>query len=316
MKLTHLENNYINTELWDKCISNSVNGCVFAYSWYLNQSCPGWNALVNENYSIVMPLPNTKLWGTPIIYKPTFSTHLGIFSTQPFDNEVLKNFIASIPNEYKHVQLVLDKFNIGKIEISKNFGFEQTFELDLISNYQQIKELYNNFLKEKLEIIENSKLNMVGGIQLIDLLQLYVANPNFSSHKLNEAKLKQLRNIGLNCLRNNAGEIIGAYDSNNNLCAAAIFLSSHNKAHLVFHVQNKFALKNFVLDFLVDYFIKRHSEKNLTLSVPKICATGIDFQLFGAIPVSYPKLYINKLPVHLEIINFLTNNRMQNIIAF
>ena len=308
MKITHLENNFVNSELWDTCISNSVNGCVFAYSWYLNQSCPGWNALINENYTIVMPLPNIKLLGTPTIYTPTFSSHMGIFSTQPFEPNILNNFIKSIPNDYKHIDLTLDKLNFSKTDqTSKYLSFEQAYELDLIRNYQKIKNQYNNQLIEKLDIIENSKLNMVGGVQLIDLLQLYVANENYSSHKLNETKLKQLRNIGLNCLRNNAGEIIGAYDSNNNLCAAAIFLSSHNKAHLVFHAQNKYAYKNFILDYLIDYFIKRHSEKNLTLSINRFCSNGVDFKLFGGLLTSYPKLKINQLPSYLKIYNLLTN---------
>ena len=39
---------------WDKCISESSNGIVYAYAWYLDIVCEDWEAIVVNDYQIVV----------------------------------------------------------------------------------------------------------------------------------------------------------------------------------------------------------------------------------------------------------------------
>ena len=301
MNILHIPYNSIDPVRWDKCIEQSVNGCIFGYSWYLNHSCQAWSALVNDDYSIVMPLPYTTFWGLKTIQTPTFSAFLGVFSTKPLNETIMLDFIKAIPSEYKYLKLALNKLNNSSQLIDYFKVFENAYELDIIRNYSLLNENFTTAFKEKLLNSEDDTVNIVSGIQLIDLLQLYMSNTDLSNAKLRDFEVKQLRNIGLNAIRNGAGELIGAYDKDNMLCVAALFVSSHNKAHLIFFAQNIHAQKQNLIEQLVDFFIRKHSEKNITLSLPRTVYKQLDCSPFGAIHVQYPLLLVNRLPLHLRL---------------
>ena len=56
----YLKHHRIDKARWDRCISKAVNSRVYACSWYLDLVCPGWEALVEEDYTSVFPL--TSRW--------------------------------------------------------------------------------------------------------------------------------------------------------------------------------------------------------------------------------------------------------------
>ena len=73
----------INTTLWDASINASTNGLIYATSAYLDAMCnQQWCALVNDDYSTIMPLPNRRKYGINYIYQPAMTQQCGIFSTQ------------------------------------------------------------------------------------------------------------------------------------------------------------------------------------------------------------------------------------------
>ena len=51
-----LKHDKIDKVKWDNCISRSVNGHIYARSWYLNIVSPDWDALIEGDYEAVMPL--------------------------------------------------------------------------------------------------------------------------------------------------------------------------------------------------------------------------------------------------------------------
>jgi predicted aldo/keto reductase-like oxidoreductase len=61
------------------------------------------------------------------------------------------------------------------------------------------------------------------------------------------------------------GQIYGAYTRENTLCAAALFVWSHQKVFLLLFGFDKIGKKEQALEVLIDEFIKLHAEQNLTL---------------------------------------------------
>ncbi len=53
--IKYVSHEVIDREKWDKCIDNSTNGLVYAYSWYLDLICDEWNALIENDYESVFP---------------------------------------------------------------------------------------------------------------------------------------------------------------------------------------------------------------------------------------------------------------------
>ena len=78
--IQHLKHDQIDKWKWDETIKHSFNGTIYAYSWYLDIVCPGWEALIKNDHEYVMPLTAGKKYGVDYIYPPFFSQQLGIFS--------------------------------------------------------------------------------------------------------------------------------------------------------------------------------------------------------------------------------------------
>jgi len=51
--IVYYKHNQIDFERWDKVITNSQNGLVYALSWYLNIVTPGWEALIEDDYEYI-----------------------------------------------------------------------------------------------------------------------------------------------------------------------------------------------------------------------------------------------------------------------
>ncbi|MBT5428083.1 MAG: hypothetical protein HOK84_17895, partial [Bacteroidetes bacterium] len=56
MQIYHLKHKDIDKSRWDTTITRSINGNIYGYSWYLDAVSPDWEALINLDYSIVLPL--------------------------------------------------------------------------------------------------------------------------------------------------------------------------------------------------------------------------------------------------------------------
>ncbi len=68
--IKYVSHEVIDREKWDKCIDNSTNGLVYAYSWYLDLICDEWNALIENDYESVFPLPFRKKGFIQYTYQP------------------------------------------------------------------------------------------------------------------------------------------------------------------------------------------------------------------------------------------------------
>jgi hypothetical protein len=96
---------------WDACIQRSVNGIIYGYSWYLDIVAEGWEALVEENYESVMPLICRKKFGIRYLFQPFFTQQLGVFSSNKFTEEKIKEFISAIPQKFSFFEINLNTFN-------------------------------------------------------------------------------------------------------------------------------------------------------------------------------------------------------------
>ena len=99
---------------WDRCIQESSNGIVFAYSWYLDAVIDNWDALVFNDYQAVFPITKKTKWGLNYLFNPIFALQLGVFSKNKISDEFINEFISSIPEKIKLIDI--------------QFNFENRFE--------------------------------------------------------------------------------------------------------------------------------------------------------------------------------------------
>lgn len=290
----------IDPSRWDDCISRFFNGCVYAYSWYLDRVCDNWIALIDGDYEALMPLPVFNWKGNNIIDMPVLSKYLGVFSNKLMTNQLISSFINAIPSEYCYVFQILNKFN-PLTEPVEHFHKQllPIFTMDLMSNYTKISSQYNRQALESIQSALKHKMIVLSGLQTREYMSFYIKNKSKSSKKLDEKDIRKMRALISHSLFHNFGEILGAYDVNNNLCATAIFIGTHQKVYVPFHIVNNEPIALKALYLIFDNFIKKHSEKNILMSFEMNInhEKNTIFSDLGAIPSHCVIIEKNKLPI-------------------
>lgn len=251
-------------EDYDRCITASPNGTIYALSWYLDIICPDWELLTNPDYSTVMPLPVYRSMGRKMLRQPDFAHHLGVFSTSIPDPETVYRYLQAIPSNYKFLNLCLNKFNIVT---KKNARILNASELDLISPYKQTRARFSRVIQNRLKLAEENSISFVSNTSVNDLLMFSYRLDKLNKQKLKPNQISTLRLIASNAIRYRSAQLAAAYDRTNNLCAVMLFLIFNGRASILHAAANAEGMETGAIEFIIDHFIRKNSEENLVLSI-------------------------------------------------
>ena len=251
-------------EDYDRCITASPNGTIYALSWYLDIICPDWELLTNPDYSTVMPLPVYRSMGRKMLRQPDFAHYLGVFSTSIPDPETVYRYLQAIPGNYKFRNLCLNKFNIVT---KKNARILNASELDLISPYKQTRARFSRVIQNRLKLAEENSISFVSNTSVNDLLMFSYRLDKLNKQKLKPNQISTLRLIASNAIRYRSAQLAAAYDRTNNLCAVMLFLIFNGRASILHAAANAEGMETGAIEFIIDHFIRKNSEENLVLSI-------------------------------------------------
>ena len=249
---------------YNRCISASPNGTIYALSWYLDIICPDWELLANPDYSTVMPLPVFKSMGRKILRQPEYAFQLGIFSTSIPDPETVFRYLQAIPAGYRFGKLCMNKFNVVKMNSAR---IQNAAELDLIRPYEQTRSRFSRRIKERIRVARENALSFVGNTSVNDLLMFSYRLNKLTRQRLKPNQISTLRLIASNAIRYRSAQLASAYDRTNNLCAVILFLIFNGRASILHAAANKEGMESGAVEFILDHFIKENSEQNLVLSI-------------------------------------------------
>ncbi|MBN2237574.1 MAG: hypothetical protein JW729_08430, partial [Bacteroidales bacterium] len=170
--ITYFLHSDINKRKWDDCISASVNGRIYAYSWYLDLVADAWDALILDDYQAVFPLPFRTKFGIKYIYQPVFTQQLGLFSKKPLSSTFLESFLDQIPKEYNYVSLNLNQHNRFFSTVIPSLK-RKNIEMDLISEYTNLKQKYSSNLVRNLKKATNAKLTIFENLKPDAVVKLF-----------------------------------------------------------------------------------------------------------------------------------------------
>lgn len=302
--IRYLKNHEIDKEKWDKCISSSPNSIIYAYSWYLDIVAQNWEALVEDDYISVFPLPLNKKFGIKYSLQPYWTQQLGLFSSSSISSEKLNEFLNSIPKTYLFYQINLNSFlkfaPIRDIEFVEN----KNYCLDLIYTYEVLYSSYSknlrrnlNSSKEKLNILKNSNIESV--------VDLFKKGRGKEISNLGDYGYRLLIQLIYKAQYLNFAEVWSAYDQNNSLCAATVFLKSRARAIMIFSANNSVGRENYAMHQLIDGFIRDNQQLNMVLDFEGSNLEGLSrfYQSFGAENSPYFTIYRNRLPLPFKLIS-------------
>ncbi len=294
--ISYLKHEEIDTEKWDDCISNSFNGRIYAYSWYLDMVNENWEALVENDYERVFPLTPGKKFGINYLFQPRFTQQLGVFSRSVLSKETVNRFVDVIPRKFKFIDINLNSFNPLKSESGKIEPW-LNHELDLINSYEKIASNYSSNLKRNLKKAEKSPITLVKNIKPENVIDLFRQNKGKDLKNLTEDDYQLLRRLIYVMIYKRIGEIVGVYNEMNELCAGAFFIRDNKKVIFYFSATNTYAREHAAMPMIIDSFIRDNTHSHITLDFEGSNDANLArfYKSFGAKELTYPHFGHNKL---------------------
>ncbi len=292
-----IESNQIDRLKWDECIANSGVAHLYGMSWYMDLVAPGWAGIIKNDYQAVMPLPIKKKFGVKYVFQPLFTQQLGVYSKKTVTSELLQAFLNTIPPELKYIDVNLNYTNNFDNNI-KGINSKINFELSLKHNYNHLKDSYSENTKRNVQK-STSFIEITENVRVTDLLKL----KREATSNRKSASYYEWLNCFVNWLINSGyGKLTGAI-FNDQLCAAALFVFFGKRVYYLAPVSGNIGREKRAMFAILDHYIYTYSEKDLILDFEGSNIPGIArfFSGFGALPVIYPSVKINRLPYLLQI---------------
>ncbi|MBW8050865.1 MAG: hypothetical protein FVQ77_11125 [Cytophagales bacterium] len=260
--IKYLKHNEIDKIKWDRCIENSINGIIYAYSWYLDTVCEQWEALVDGDYQSVFPLTAGRKYRINYLYQPPFAQQLGLFSIHSISEDMVNQFIETIPAKYKFKEINLNTCNT-KEHIHYTQKKNITLELDLNNAYEHIYKNYSNNAKRNIKRAIRNDARIKKKTYSEEIIKIFRNNRGKLFSHLKNKQYAICRNIIDLCIEKEIGQSWGVTTKENDLCAGAFFIESNNKVIFLFLATNEVAKKIGAASFLIDRYIEENSGRNV-----------------------------------------------------
>jgi len=279
----YFERNEIDNLKYDHCIKSAVNSRIYAYSWYLDCVADNWDVLVLNDYEAVMPLPWRSKYFIKYIYPPAWTQQLGVFSKNAISQNLLKEFISSIPKKFKKVTIQFNSGNDLNLFKTQN---RVNYILPLNKDYE---EIYNRFNKNRKRVLNNDSYDCKISDELCFAELILIAKRHYTFLSFTDFDYKKLKGLVNYLFKSNRILIYGISKIDNELIGGVLFLKSDYRITYLFSIMTPIAKKNNITSRTINLVIKEYSNSNYTLDFEGSMILGIAsfFKSFGAVSEFY-----------------------------
>jgi hypothetical protein len=292
--IVYHKNHEIDREQWDNCVRNSPGVKPYAFSWYLDIMAPGWEALVDDDYDSVFPIPCSEKFGVKYVATPVFLQQVGAFSPdKPSENSVIE-FLDYLPDFYKLVDL----------SISQNVvydGYKITervnYELDLSKHYDKLWENFSTHCKRNVEASSRKKPELVDNVKPEELIDLFILNRGKEIKGIKVDDYQRLKNLMDFCLKNKKGRIIGVRGTRRRPLFGMFVVETPGSKVMLFVVNTPQSREKRMGYYVVNELVREFATTKTVLdfagsSIPDIASFMASF---GSVINPFYRIYRNRL---------------------
>jgi hypothetical protein len=293
--IVYMKSHEIDREQWDNCIKNSPRIKPYGFSWYLDIMAPGWEALIDDEYDSVFPVPVSSWFGIKYVATPVFLQQLGVYSPDKDPSLSLNEFFEYMPDFYKLIDLCVGN------NISNN-GYKVTvksnYELDLSRSYDKLWENFSLHCRRNIEASEKNKPELLSNILPDELIKLFIKNRGKMIKGIKHRDYQRLNNLMNFCIRNKRGKIIGVRDASKKLIFGIFLLEVPGNKTMLFVVNTPESREKRTGYYVINDLIKDSSSTRNILdfagsSIPSVASF---MESFGSANVPFYRIYRNNLP--------------------
>jgi len=291
-KLQYLDRQNIDILKWDRCIETAMNSMPYAFSYYLDNMAPDWQAIVAGDYKTVMPLTWRKKFGITYLYQPAFTQQLGVFSDAVVDYGMLETMLAETK---KH-------FGFAEIFLNYRCDFPGTssqhnFILNLGRSYPDIRagyktDLVNNLRQSGKTALRYTECELVSALENFRTAYAtrfpHVTNNDYKAFKSLCEFARENQKLVLRAVYDEAGAIL----------SSALFISDCRRLILLQSFTSSEGRHRHANHYLLDRVIHEFAGSQLTLDFEGSEVPGIAhfYRNFGAADQPYFFYRYNELP--------------------
>jgi hypothetical protein len=291
----------IDTEKWDRAIHRSMNSRPYAMSWYLDATCREWDALIEDDYQVVMPLPKRTKWGFQYVFVPHWVQQLGVFAPDPERAENAQRFLDRIPEEFSYMELWLNSGN--KLNSANWEQYDSSnYELDLESAYEEIRKGFSKNCKRNVRRSADQGLSLLKNSSPEALIHLFRQNKGKKVGGLEDMDFERLKHLMHAGIHRGIAQCWGVFDDSNTQVAGAYFLFHFDRAVFLFSGLSEEGRERAAMFFLIDQFIREHAASGIILDFEGSNDSDLArfYSSFGAEDRKYLRLRKNRLPFYIS----------------
>ncbi len=300
MGIQYLSYYQIDKQKWDACIDTAGNGLVYAYSFYLDTMAKHWDALVLNDYEVVMPLAWNKKYGINYLYQPFITACLGLFGNN-ITADLVNDFLQAVPHKFKYWDICLNyanRFHLKHFELYDRVNYV----LPLNAPYEKLFAGFRIGLKQSIKKAELLNCTIRRNIDVDEVLALAKEQgKHFSpATKDDYVRFKKLYN---HLYSGQKAATYGIYKPSGKLVASCVLFFSHKRAYYILAGNHPYGRTIGASQFLINAFIKDHASQDILLDFEgsDIRSLAFFYSSFGATAEMYAGLKLNKLPKIIQL---------------
>ena len=295
--INYLKHNEIDKHKWDQCINHALNKLPYAMSWWLDRVSEGWEALVQDDYTAVMPLTCKSKIGFDYLYQPFFTQQLGVFSARSLNDNETSEFLDAIPARYRYLDIQLNYLNNPG-----NSGFQfkarANYILDLTADYTQLSMRYHRNCRRNIQKAIAARLSVKPGPGPSVFARFVQRNLDRKMLKTGKGMYDVMQQMIQTTIQKQCGEVLGVYKHSGELLATGWFVNSHGRCLFLVCASTGVGKQNQAMYLLIDHVIREKSGSAGILDFTGSNMPGVAYfnEGFGAVKSTYLAAKRNLLP--------------------
>ena len=293
--ISYCKNSEIDRGQWDSCVKNSAGAKPYGFSWFLDIMSPGWEALVNDDYTSVFPLPASRKYGIKYVATPVFLQKLGVYSPAGSPEKAINEFMVSIPDSFRLVDLcTAQKIDDGRFIVSR----KANYELDMEGPYEKLQEGFSVHCRRNIARAEKEKIEIERDIKPYEIVKLFRENKGKRIRGIKHGDYQRLSDLMEFCTNNDKGRILGIRDSAKKLIYGIFITEVKGRKTMLFVANSQESRRKRFGYHIVSELIKESAGTGTTLdfagsSIPSIASF---MESFGSKSIPFYRNYCNRLP--------------------
>ena len=249
--------------LWDRTVLTAASPTVLATFDLLNilTGDAQWDALIEDDYQAVLPLPHRSKAGISYIYTPFFLPRMGIFATQPVDAKKTLEFFNAIPDKYQQVDLLLNPGNddslldVEKVELVSHVTY-------LNRPYDEMEKGFSTNTRRNIKDARKHFLTIEKNEKFLEpIISLFKNNRGKSNavHYKNQ-DYQHLTDAADKLIKENRLDVLGVFNPEQRLIAGALMVRDVDRIWFWFSGRDEEMAETKPMFFLINEYLKNISD--------------------------------------------------------